>query len=92
MEDFRFYIDQKITTWQRVRFTIKAETENEATEKATEFLKDPDECPENGECEIIHEANQDMSVEENEGNATRELYNEKGQEIANNTEGEHINP
>ena len=86
MQDFRFYIDQKITTWQRVRFTIHATTEEEATEKAKEFLKEPDECPEESQYEIIHEANQDMSVEENEGNATRELYNENGQEIANNTE------
>jgi vacuolar-type H+-ATPase subunit H len=86
MQDFRFYIDQKITTWQRVRFTIQATTEEEATEKAKEFLKEPDECPEESQYEIIHEANQDMSVEENEGNATRELYNENGQEIANNTE------
>ncbi len=88
METFKFYIDQKITTWQRVRFTIEAESENEATEKAKEFLKDPDECPEESEYEIMHEANRDMSVEENIGNATRELYNNKGQEIANNIEQE----
>ena len=86
MNDFRFYIDQKITTWQRVRFTINAKTQEEATEKAEKFLKDPDECPEESEYEIVHETNQDMSLEENEGNATRELFNENGNEIANNAE------
>lgn len=86
METFKFYIDQKITTWQRVRFTIEAELENEAVEKAKEVLKDANECPEESEYEIIHEANRDMSFEENIGNATRELYNNKGHEIANNKE------
>lgn len=92
METFRFYIDQKITTWERTHFGIKAETNKEAVEKAKEFLKDADECPDDNWLETVFEASADMTIEENEGNATRELYNENGQEIANNTEEEYIKP
>jgi mannitol/fructose-specific phosphotransferase system IIA component (Ntr-type) len=86
MKNYKFYIDQKITTWERIRFRMEAKSEEEAIEKAKEVLKDGNECPENGEYEILYEANKNMTIEENEGNATRELYNEYRQEIANNTE------
>jgi len=86
METFNYFINQKITTWQRVKFTIQAETEDEANKKAKEVLADQNECPDNGEYEIIHESNTDMDIEENGGCATRELYSSAGKEIANNAE------
>jgi hypothetical protein len=86
METFHYFINQKITTWQRVKFTIQAETEDEANKKAKEVLADQNECPDNGEYEIIYESNTDMDVLENGGEATRELFSSNGKEIANNAE------
>ena len=34
METFKFYIDQKITTWERTHFNIEANSKKEAVEKA----------------------------------------------------------
>jgi hypothetical protein len=86
METFHYFINQKITTWQRVKFSIQAETEDEANKKAKEVLADSNECPDNSEYEIIYEASEDMEIEENGGCATRELFSDDGTEIANNAE------
>ena len=36
---FDFYFDQKVTTWYRTEYTIKADSEEEAKQKAIEFMK-----------------------------------------------------
>ncbi len=86
MKKFRFYVDQRIKTWERTRFAIEAEDKKEAVKKAIEFLKDSNECLDNVEVEILYETSTEMDVEENRGAATRELFSEDGQEISNNTE------
>jgi hypothetical protein len=86
MKNFKFYVDQKITTWERTHFGIEADTKKEAVEKAKEFLKDANECPDDNWLEIVHEASANMEVEDNGGCATRELFSDDGQEIANNAE------
>jgi hypothetical protein len=86
MKQFGFYIDQKIITWERIRFSVEAGTKKDAIEKASVFLHNPSEFPDDGQCEILHDAGHDMDIEENEGCATRELFYEDGKEIANNAE------
>jgi hypothetical protein len=84
MKTYQFYIDQKITTWERTHFGIQANSREEAVEKAKRFLKDADECPSDNWLETLHDTSSDMEVEQNEGCATRELFSDDGQEIANN--------
>ncbi len=84
MKTYKYFLDNKITIWERTHFSIEAKTKKEALAKAKEFLKDENECPEDIWVETLYESSERMSVEENEGNATRELFDEKGNEIANN--------
>ena len=38
MKTYEFFIDQKVMTWMRTEFSITAETEEEAKQKAREFV------------------------------------------------------
>lgn len=72
METFDFYLDTKITTWMRTEFQIEAKSLKEAKKKAIEFHK-------KGETESISwdynpEFNENMSVIDNGGEPTEELF------------------
>lgn len=80
---FNFYLDQKVTVWERTSFEITAETEDEAKEIAKKFLNtvgtnDVADCDDDAvefiETETLYETEDDMSVEDNGGMATMELY------------------
>ena len=83
MKTFNFYLDTKITTWMRTDFEIEAKSLEEAKQKAIEFHL------EMGTTELSWEENMDtqepMSVEENGGESTEELYDEEGNIIWDNT-------
>jgi hypothetical protein len=85
METFKFYIDQKITTWERTHFNIEANSKKEAVEKAKEILKEDNEYPVGNWIETLHEASSKLEIEQNGDCATRELFLD-GMEIANNAE------
>jgi len=87
MKTFKFYIDQKITTWERIHFGIEAKNKKEAVSKAKEILKDAKEYPNATRFEVLHDTSTEMDIEENEGCATRELFLDDI-EIANNAEEE----
>jgi hypothetical protein len=79
---FQFHFDQKVTTWMRTEFEIDAIDEEEAKLKALEFVKEDktSEMPWNE----IRYTKETMSVEDNFGNPTEELYTSSGDLIYQN--------
>ena len=72
MGTFDFYLDTKVTTWYRTPFEIEAETLEEAKRKAIELIEDDRHSEISWE--QIDDTIQVMSVEENDGESTEELY------------------
>jgi len=83
MEKFNFYVDTKCTTWYRTNFEIEANSEEEAKQRAIEFLDDRerDILP----WEQIDETTEPMDVGDNGGQSTEELYDTDGNMIWDNT-------
>lgn len=83
MESFDFYIDTKVTSWYRTPFSIDGENEEDAKKKAIEFLSsdERDITPWELEMETIEV----MSVVDNDGQSTEELYDNDGNMIWDNT-------
>ena len=84
-------IDFKITTWERI--TVPQELEQEvikaiASEEITcaddLFEMFGDDCFNEG---ILFDVSQQMSIKENDGNATIEVLNDKGDTIFDNFNG-----
>ena len=82
METFDFYLDTKITTWMRTKFEIEAENEEEAKKKAIEFHNESNTSG-IGWDEIM-DAQEMMSVGDNGGEPTEELFDENGNCIWDN--------
>ena len=74
METYHFHLHQKVTTWEKVTFSIEAETEEQAIEMAKHYMHDPDDYPEDGECEVLFELTHYLSRKENNGDVTRQLF------------------
>ena len=69
---FDFYLDQKVTTWYRTDFEIEATSEEEAKQKAMEFIKRGDHI--DISWEHLDDTVEGLSVEDNGGESTMELY------------------
>jgi hypothetical protein len=72
MKTFEFFYDQKVTTWMRTDFEVKAKDLNEAVKIAREMYErgDLDEL----NWEEIMETKEVLQPEENGGEATAEIY------------------
>jgi D-mannonate dehydratase len=72
MKTFEFFYDQKVTTWMRTDFEVKAKDLNEAVKIAKEMYErgDLDEL----NWEEIMETKEILSPQENNGEATAEIY------------------
>jgi len=85
METFDFYLDTKVTGWYRTKFEIESENLEDAKKKAIDFVK-------SGETsyiswEQIDDTLEVLSVGDNDGHSTEELYaNGDGEIIWDNTE------
>ena len=84
MTKFNFYLDQKVTTWYRTNFEVEAESLEEAEKKAIQLY-------EKGELDELTWVQIDgteelMSVDENGGFATAEIYTDNGTMIFENEE------
>jgi hypothetical protein len=84
-------IDFKITTWERITIPQELEQEvlkaiqNEEISSADDLIEMfGDECFNEG---ILSDVNQQMSIEENDYNATIEVINDKGNTIFDNVNG-----
>lgn len=79
MAQYDFYQDQKYTIWERIHFTIEARSEEEAAAKAASMIRrdiyfTEEECVRVIETEILFDTFEEISVEDNAGNATKEIY------------------
>jgi len=82
MENFYFYLDQKVTTWMRTNFEVEAESFEEAVKKANEMY-------ESGKLndigwDEVDSTKETMDTKENDGYSTEELYYEDGNLIYQN--------
>ncbi len=84
-------IDFKITTWERITISkeleqevIKAIQNGEITDADDLFELFGDECFNEG---ILSDVSQQMTIEENDNNATIEIINDKGDTIFDNVNG-----
>lgn len=76
MAQFNFYLDQKVTTWMRTNFSVEGETLEIARQKAVDFVKEGNtsELP----WEEVMDTKEVMSLEENGGMSTEEIFEEDG--------------
>lgn len=76
MKTYDFYVDQKVTTWMRTKFTIEAESDEIARQKAVDAVRqgDVDDIP----WDEVMDTKEVMSVQENGGASTTEIFENDG--------------
>lgn len=81
MAKFKFYLDKKQTIWQREYHEIEAENRDDVVKKIKQAMLQnftPDEISDELESfkeqEMLFDTIDDMTVEENQGNSTIEIY------------------
>jgi hypothetical protein len=75
-KDFEFYADQKHTIWCRNYFTVKAKSNEEATEKVSQMFRD-DVLP-TDDRDILYETIGKITLEDNGGSSTMVVYHKDG--------------
>jgi hypothetical protein len=85
MATFDFYLDQKHTIWYRNTFTIEAKTLEEAKDKVIQMCNNPTEDLPSDEWETLFETLEGLTVGDNGGQATEEVYTHSGDMIWDNT-------
>lgn len=73
---FNFYVDQKVTTWMRTNFSVEGDDIEVARQKAVDFVKSGNtlELP----WEEVMDTKEVMSLDENGGMSTEEIFEEDG--------------
>jgi hypothetical protein len=75
---FDYFLDQKVTTWYRTRFEINANNQEEADEKAKEFIRVGNHS--DIEWEQVDGVIDVMTPEINDNQATEELFQSNGED------------
>jgi D-mannonate dehydratase len=73
MKTFEFFLDQKVTTWMRTEFEVKANDLNEAVKIAKQMYEDGD--LEQISWEEIMDTKEVLQPSDNGGESTAEIYN-----------------
>jgi D-mannonate dehydratase len=73
MKKFEFFLDQKVTTWMRTDFEVKANDLNEAVKIAKQMYEDGD--LEQISWEEIMDTKEVLQPSDNGGESTAEIYN-----------------
>ena len=73
MKTFEFFLDQKVTTWMRTEFEVKAENLNDAVKIAKEMYDRGD--LEDIDWEVVLDTKEVLHPNDNGGESTAELYN-----------------
>jgi len=73
MKTFEFFLDQKVTTWMRTEFEVKANDLNEAVKIAKQMYEDGD--LEQISWEEIMDTKEVLQPKDNGGESTAEIYN-----------------
>jgi len=80
-EEFDFYLDQKHTIWYRNKFTINAKNLEEAKAKVKEICdKNTSDLP-SDDWETLYDTTEVLSLADNQGQATEEVYVNNTDEI-----------
>lgn len=82
MAKFDFYLDQKHTIWYRERFSIEAETLEDAKQKVTELYQ-ADNLP-GDDWEQLTDTIERITPQDNGGEPTDELFTYDGQLVLTN--------
>jgi len=77
MKTFEFFLDQKVTTWMRTEFEVKANDLNEAVKIDKQMYDDGD--LEGVSWEEIMDTKEVLQPSDNGGESTAEIYNMNGQ-------------
>lgn len=86
MKEFEFYQDIKVTVWERQRFSVEAESYEQALEIAKEYQHKDVSCDYPiGDSEMLFETEEFLTPEENGGFSTIELYNDNHEFIGGNS-------
>jgi hypothetical protein len=80
-QEFDFYIDEKVTLWNRLKFTIEAETLEEAKDMAVFLTTKEREDIEIYDSLFLFDTLTEIEVEDNEGNSTIELFCDEDDEL-----------
>jgi hypothetical protein len=80
-QEFDFYIDEKVTIWNRLKFTIEAETLEEAKEIAFYTTTKEREEIEIYDSELLFDTLTELEPEDNLNNSTIELYCDEDDEL-----------
>ena len=87
MKTFNFYKDEKVKIWNREHLTVEAETQEEANQKVLEAIENGDISDfQHTPSEYIYDTVEELSVDENYGNPTIEIYNTNDKLIYHNAE------
>ena len=78
MKNFDYFLDQKATTWYRTRFKIEANNQEEADEKAKEFIRLENHS--DISWNPIDNAIDVMTPAMNDNQATEELFQSNGED------------
>jgi hypothetical protein len=76
MEKFNFYLDQKVITWMRTNFSVEAESSEIARQKAIDFVKEGNALELSWE--EVMDTKEIMSLKDNGGEPTEEIFEEDG--------------
>lgn len=92
MKTYKFFQDCKIKVWDRTHFTIEANSYEEAVAELERHKYTPISQVDSDHnitvtCnELLYDNSTQMTVAENEGFSTIDLYNDKCEEIMNNAQ------
>jgi len=83
MGTFNFSLQQKVTTWMETEYEIEADNYEEAKKKAIEFHNEGN----TGSIgwEELMDAQEPMTLEENDNQPTEEIFDDEGNCIWDNT-------
>jgi len=88
MPEYRMFIDEKHTVWQRIRYVVTADSPEEAKKLLTEEFENPSmsELPPVKflECETLYDTLEPLTPKENDGQSTREAYDHDAELITDN--------
>lgn len=76
IKTFNFYLDQKVTTWMRTNFSVEGEDIEVARQKAVDFVKEGNTS--GIPWDEIMDTKEVMSLEDNGGMSTEEIFEENG--------------
>ena len=80
-QEFDFYIDERVRIWNRLKFSVEAETLEEAKDMAIFMVTQDREEIDFYDFELLHDTLTELEIEDNDGNSTLELYCEKDTDL-----------